>query len=172
MKRCILLLIAVSASVAAQARLGDDPETCARLYREWVRAPLFAQDRAFPTATGPGTTNLVYLHEPWRIRVGFIDGVAHRLEYSDAERPLRTITDEEVRQILNANGGTSKWRKITARDFKGSNPILEKIFSKPGSEAWLRRDGSIGQLRFNGSRFIVETYSILMREHAATAAAP
>lgn len=68
--------------------------------------------KVFPLITSIGAITRTYLYQGWRIRVGFLDGIAVREEYWKVTAPGRsaTIADYEATAILDAEKGTGIWQ--------------------------------------------------------------
>ena len=146
------------------ARLGENEVACATRYNHGQDVLQSFQDRHAPLVSGVNTTNRTYLYQGWRIRVGFVNGIAQRVEYSDAEKPSRNITEAEIAAILAANGGASAWRPVAKSDLPEDSPVSKYLFSSFNGSAWVRGDHAIAQVQFPGNKLRLESYAILKSE--------
>lgn len=120
-----MILVSVIIPIGAFARLGETEAECTKRYGKPVNAPYSTNlmQRLNDRAHGgtylstlridgflSGASNVVYEYDGWRIRVGFLDGKAERIEYQKiAEKGGSwSINDEEIDAILVAEGGGSR----------------------------------------------------------------
>ena len=122
LKTVATLFIAIFAiSHSAQARLGETEVACAMRYNHGQDVGSTISDQVFPLISGVNTTNRTYSYQGWTIRIGFHRGIAHCIQYQHVKATER-ITDAEVSEILQANGGIDAW--------------------SPELKGWSRKDGA------------------------------
>ena len=125
------------------ARLGEDEIQCEERYG-FAKKEFVQNDKIFPLVTGIGAITRTYLYQGWRIRIGFLDGVAVREEYRKVTGPGRAaaIADYESAPILDAEKGTGKWQpKGTKRTANFSKMLEDHLQSMITQGAWIRSDG-------------------------------
>lgn len=162
MKHILAGLILVLAT-GVHARLSETETACALRYNHGKDVPPHTLDQTSPLVRGPNCTNRTYVFQGWLIRIGFIQGISSRVSYSIHETP-RGITPDEVKAILDANGGLSSWRRVRSADFKQTTPVLNRIFST-STDVWWRNDGSFASMGVTGSTLLLEN-SIALRQEA------
>ena len=133
-------IIMASITVTAMARLGENEVACAIRYNHGIDIKQTNADRFSPLLSGANTTNRTYSFQGWKIRIGFMKGIAHRMRYQH-ENPNHRITEEEQMVILNANGGSANWRpeKIEAQRKDAFTRMLIPSYS---GVTWVRNDGA------------------------------
>ena len=102
-------------------------------------------DKLYPLISGDGTITRTYIYQGWRIRIGFLDGVAVREEYWKVTGPGRnaTIADYESTPILDAEKGTGAWQpKGTKLSTNMQKMLLDHMQNTLMGTAWIRSDGS------------------------------
>lgn len=155
--------------LVAPARIGETETACDMRYNQG-KPPLsqsFA-DRLSPLVQGPATTNKTYSYQGWSIKIGFIQGIASRIEYSKAGEGPRAITAEEVNAILNGNGGLRSWRLVAQDQFPNPTKIVTDIFRRSGYRpVWYRQDGTYAYLRPAAYFFRIENGRALQADAAA-----
>jgi len=141
--RCILLWVVIwcAITITAQARLGDNEVACATRYNHGQDVASISTDRHYPLLTGIHTTNKTYQYQGWVIRIGFMRGIAHRLQYRHQET-MRKITEEEVNAILDANGGLSAWKPEPKSNYSSGEIMVEVVAPSMKAREWNRQDGA------------------------------
>lgn len=125
------------------ARLGEDEVQCEERYG-FAKKEFVVNDKTFPLITGIGTITRTYLYQGWRIRVGFLDGVAVREEYWKVTAPGRsaTIADYEASAILDAEKGTGTWQpKGTKLTVNVPKMFMDHLVQTLTGTTWVRSDG-------------------------------
>ena len=89
-----------------------------------------------------GAVEKTYEYQGWRVRVAFVGGYCHRIEYAHipVDGQLVQITDAEVARILEAEKGKFSWkeeRSKTPPPFKGIEKGIQNAFK---INKWLRTD--------------------------------
>ena len=142
----VFLFIELVCCRPLHARLGEDEIQCEERYGFAKKDPATAaNEKLYPLITGEGATTRTYLYQGWRIRIGFLDGVAVREEYWKVVGPGRNaaIADYESTPILEAEKGTATWQP------KGIKPstniqqmLLEHLQHSLLGTFWIRSDGT------------------------------
>ena len=138
-----LVLLLVVCHSSCFARLGEDEIQCEDRYG-FARKELAQTDKLYPLITGEGTITRTYLYQGWRIRIGFLDGVAVREEYWKINGPGRTanIADYEETPILDAEKGTGSWQpKGVKLSTNVQQMLLEHMQHTLMGTYWIRSDG-------------------------------
>lgn len=139
----ILLLASLTIPPSALARLGEDEIQCEERYG-FAKKEFVQNDKSFPLITGIGAITRTYLYQGWRIRIGFLDGVAVREEYWKVTGPGRAaaIADYERTPILEAEKGVGTWQpKGTKLTVNISKMLQDHLQSMMNQGAWIRSDG-------------------------------
>lgn len=138
------LLVQFTCVRPAFARLGEDEVQCEERYG-FAKKEFVANDKVFPLIKGVGATTRTYLYQGWRIRVGFLDGVAVREEYWKVTGPGRsaTIADYEYAAILEGEKVTGAWLprgiKLTVNIPK---MLQDHLMNTLVGTTWVRGDGN------------------------------
>ena len=137
------LLIHLVGPRSVHARLGEDEIQCEERYG-FAKKEFVANDKTFPLITGIGTVTRTYLYQGWRIRVGFLDGVAVREEYWKVTAPGRsaTIADYEANAILDGEKGAGAWQpKGTKLTVNVPKMLMDHLMQTFAGTTWIRSDG-------------------------------
>ena len=140
----VLLLVHLALAHSALARLGEDEIQCEDRYG-FAKKEFVSNDKIFPLIKGDGTITRTYLYQGWRIRVGFLDGVAVREEYWKVTGPGRTssIADYEATAILDAERGTGAWQsKGTKLTVNIPKMLQDHLMQMLTGTTWIRSDGT------------------------------
>ena len=144
LRRCLCPAAAslfLSVSPSLQARLGEtEPQAKAR-YGNPVEGLLVATDKPLL----PGSRELVYNFQGWRIRSAFVNGVTHRIEYAKIPEggAAKPLTDPELEALLEAEKGAYKWREQKPRTgYDALNQLQEALAGK----TWERSDHADAKL--------------------------
>ena len=123
-----LVLLRIICLPSCFARLGEDEIQCEERYG-FAKKEFVSTDKINPLITGEGANTRTYIYQGWRIRIGFLDGVAVREEYWKVTGPGRTVTiaDYESTAILDGEKGNGTWKS------GGQHLLLD-------SNAWVRSD--------------------------------
>ena len=137
----VLPLLYPSSSIA---RLGETEIQCEDRYG-FAKKDFAANDKIFPLIKGDGTITRTYLFQGWKIRVGFLDGLAVREEYYKVGGPGRSvlIADYEATAVLDGEKGTGAWQaygpKLSINISKMLQDHLKAMLLGP---VWIRSDGT------------------------------
>lgn len=124
------------------ARVGESYQMCVRRYGKPERD---SSASISPLVSGPGTRSVQFNYKGWRIRVGFIFGVARVAHYQKlyVQGQTNQITDKEFTAILKAYQ-EEPWKK-NSTGFS-LNPLtgLKAIFRELGEgQSWRSEQGLI-----------------------------
>jgi hypothetical protein len=139
----VLLLVQSVFCQAIFARLGEDEIQCEERYG-FAKKDFATTDKAFPLINGIGATTRTYLYQGWRIRIGFLDGVAVREEYWKITAPGRSVTiaDDESKAILEAEKSAGAWQLKGATLTLYIPKMLQDHLQKTlAGTFWIRSDG-------------------------------
>jgi hypothetical protein len=162
-----LVLLALS-PLTSFARLGESETACDMRYNHGQQISQTSNDRYSPLVTGPMCTNKTYNYQGWKIRIGFLQNLAARVEYSKTTAGDHVITAEEVNAILEGNGGLSSWRQVTLAQFPNPTKAISDVFRRAsGRTVWYRADGSFAYLRPANYFFRIENGRALQADAAA-----
>ena len=95
--------------------------------------------------SGIGAITRTYLYQGWRIRIGFLDGVAVREEYWKVTGPGRTatITDYESAAILEGEKLSGAWQaKGTKLTVDVPKMLQDHLAQMLAGTTWIRNDGT------------------------------
>lgn len=140
----IVVLLSLLHPSSGIARLGEDEIQCEERYG-FAKKEFVQNDKTFPLVTGIGAITRTYLYQGWRIRIGFLDGVAVREEYWKVIAPARsaTIADYEATAILDAEKGTGVWQpKGTKLTVNLPKMLQEHLTQMLTGTTWVRGDGT------------------------------
>ena len=105
------VLIFLSLAAGALARVGETEDENDDRYG-LPKRQFDLLDKNFPLLRGDGTRTKSYLYEAWRIRVGYLNGMAVRIEYwrnPKPQGPNIPLTDYEKTAILEAENAGGQW---------------------------------------------------------------
>ncbi len=145
--RLILVTLAFGLAVlapVAQARLGESEQQAKARYGEPVEGLLGPNDKPLI----PGSNELAYNFEGWRIRAAFVNGVTHKIEYvkiPDGGK-VKPLTEGELQTLLDAEKGAFKWREQKPRTGHQELNKLKEMFD---GRAWERSDHAEARLLLN-----------------------
>ena len=94
--------------------------------------------------TGVGAITRTYLYQGWRIRVGFLDGVAVCEEYWKVTTPGKSaiIADYESNAVLDGEKGTGTWQPYGAKlTFNVTKMLQDHLQKSLMGTVWVRTDG-------------------------------
>jgi hypothetical protein len=133
------VLLAIPCSLLA--RLGETEEQSKARYGDPVEGLLGANDKPLI----PGSKELVYNFEGWRIRAAFVNNATQKIEYVKIPEngQLKPLTDQEVEALLEAEKGTYKWREQKP---KTGYDALNKLKEAFDGRTWERSDHADAQL--------------------------
>ena len=134
---CLLLATPFS----LQARLGETEQQAKARYGDPVDGLVGANDKPLL----PGSKELAYNFQGWRVRSAFVNGVTHRIEYAKIPEggTPKPLTDQEVEALLEAEKGTYKWREQKPRTgYEALNQLAETFSGK----TWERSDHADAKL--------------------------
>jgi len=152
----------------ARARIGETETACDMRYNHGKPLSSSFADSISPLVKGPTATNKTYSYQGWNIKIGFLQGIASRIEYSKAGDGPKAITAEEVNAILNGNGGLRSWRLVAQDQFPNPTKIVTDIFQRSGHRpVWYRQDGTYAYLRPAAYFFRIENGRALQADAAA-----
>ena len=136
------VLIAISS--IAIARLGENITQCDQRYNgTGANISNDIMDRMSKLITGVNTTNVVYKHDGWKIKVGYLNTYAVVIEYSRLDNG--NIDKSQMGQILRINCGDETWSNV-------------------GVHRWAGSRGN--RLRFTGHRLRIESAAYLQHKSA------
>lgn len=167
--RLILLLVVPCTTQIASARLGEDEAQCEERYG-FAKKNFEANDRTFPLVNGDRAKTRTYLYQGWRIRVGFLDGVAVREEYrkEPGTNVSLTIADYESKAILEGEKVSNPWQPKTTRlSFNVPKMLAEHLQQTLTGQTWVRGDGqATATLDSYPIRLSLESLAIIQYEAA------
>ncbi len=121
MKRIAVTFFLLS-QLTAVARMGENITQCDQRYNVGGgNISSNFMETIPPLISGPDTKSIVYHHDGWSIKIGYLSDVAVVLEYTRLDS--RQIEDSQVSLILNANSRGQKWTRAK-------------------HDLWIRTDGS------------------------------
>lgn len=132
---CLVLSLILAGSLASYARLGENEAQSKARYGEPNPALISGLDKPLI----PGATECVYAYQGWRVRVAFVNGVTHRIEYVKAlqDGGLKEISESDLQALLDAEKDKYKWREDKPRT---GYPILNELKTAFGARRWERSD--------------------------------
>lgn len=135
-----LASMALALPASVEARLGETEQQAKARYGEPVEGLLMATDKPLL----PGSKELVYNFQGWRVRSAFVNGVTHRIEYAKIpDGGAKPLTDAELEALLEAEKGAYKWREQKPRTgYEALNQLQEALAGK----AWERSDHADARL--------------------------
>jgi hypothetical protein len=139
-------ILLFSLELPSLARLGENEVACAIRYNNGKDVKATAYDRISPLLTGANTTNKTYVYQGWRIQIGFMRGIAHRIRYQN-EKSSHRISELELMAVLNANGGAASWKEEKTEAQK-QDIFTKVLISSVSGETWVRNDGAKATLDF------------------------
>lgn len=133
-------------AATAQARLREDDLQCMMRYGGASQRPAHeSENQTSPLSQGSFARTKTYLYQGWKIRIGYVQNISHRMTYArDLAKP---ITEEQIQAILDANGGASAWNERIPRKSANLAEHMEGVFQSLGTRTWQRTDGSRATLR-------------------------
>ena len=126
------------------ARLGEDEIQCEERYG-FAKKEYISTDKINPLVTGDGANIRTYIYQGWRIRIGFLDGVAVREEYWKVTGPGRTaaIADYESTAILDGEKGSATWQtRGTTLSLNVTKMLQDHLQNVLMGTHWIRSDGA------------------------------
>lgn len=169
--RCLILVLTLATTAAAEARLGETSIQFADRYGRPKDSSLTKiTDNAYPLVEG--AIHHTYKYQGWKIRAAFLqlDGPAVRMDFQkiSAGGVSPVIQDYELQAIATANTPPSMtWKQVmyNNRDLPGKafQKLTQAYFAGAiGEKMWQRTDGAILWLRSN---LIVRLELPSAREH-------
>ena len=147
------ILFTTFISSVSYARLGDTEQQDSERYGP---ASVSAQDRLTPIIkNAPSKT---YLYQGWKIRAGYLDGIAVRVCYSKISKPENTseLKNDEIEAILKAESHDGRWEKVKPMSLLNQNKTGNSYFD--GSQhRWLNTNGSMAYILLGNRTFFVES---------------
>ena len=140
----VCLLVHLTNFSSAFARLGEDEIQCEERYG-FAKKEFVANDKTFPLITGEGAITRTYLYQGWRIRIGFLDGVAVREEYWKVTAPGRSasIADFETTAVLEGEKGVGVWQPKGTKLMTNITQMLQdQLLKGLSGTVWVRSDGT------------------------------
>ncbi len=170
----LILLLGIFFTVSvAQARLLETETQCDTRYgTTGERQEPSIQLRLHPLVTGANTTNLVYLYEGWNITIGFINGIAHRMEYSKTGSNLAAlkISTAETDAVLAANNGGQQWTRVRKADIANPGKLILQLLRRSNDNIWIRNDRSVAYLSPGFLKLRLESNFAIQRDVRANEA--
>ena len=156
--RVPLLLVFLSLTAAAYARIGETPIQFADRYGRPKDTNLTAiLDKSSPLVEG--AVHHRYEYQGWKIRAAFLqlDGPAVRMDFQKTSAAVSgiVIRDDELQAIASANTPAGMtWKRVMYDNpdspRKGISKILEGfIMGAAGQKMWQRSDGALLIARSN-----------------------
>jgi hypothetical protein len=95
-----------------------------------------------------GAKELVYSYEGWRVRAAFLNNVTARIEYLRLPEngSIKTITEDQIKSILDAEKGTFAWREQKPRTGTKELNALKTFID---GRQWERSDHATAVLKAN-----------------------
>jgi hypothetical protein len=122
MRKQLAIALLIIGAGTAHARLEENITQCDQRYNIGGKSanadPL---DGVSPLIRGPNTSHVVYRHDGWKIRIGYLNTIAVVVEYRRLDHGK--LDDAQFQLLLNVNSGGGTWTR-----------------SSPG--LWIRNDGA------------------------------
>lgn len=155
------VLIFLSLATCAFARLGENEDQNEDRYG-LPKRQFDLLDKNFPLIRGEGTRTKTYLFETWRIRVGYLNGIAVRIEYWRNQDSDPLLKDFEKAAILDAESLGGTWHPDA--------PGMEQTTGyAPGRNTYVRQDGA--RATMDKIHVVIDSKTLLDFDAARKAAA-
>ncbi len=146
----------------SQSVLGSSKAGCVAKYGAAdTNASVVARNKYSPLISLPGTETQSYkVNDRWKARVGFLNGVAQRMDYEKSYQPGEAykVQPAEFNAILNTQADGMTWKKDITPNLQ---TILFGGLVAPNG-VWMRSDGVIAYER--GLSVRIETKVVLEAE--------
>lgn len=158
-KFLLVLILFVVFPSASLARLGETKQQDIARYGN----PVKDQDRFSPILKNAITST--YSFQGWKIRAGYLEGLAVRISYSKLPQPGYSprLEEDEITAILNAETHGGNWEKLRPASLLNNKKSGNNLFD--GSQLrWINTNGNIAYTLLGNTTLYIESPTALIWE--------